>query len=71
MPSEHSAGTGVEPARPCDHSPLKRARLPIPPSGRIPDIFLVRFAKGELEGIGMKNGVASATPPALAIKLRG
>jgi hypothetical protein len=26
--------TGVEPARPCEHQPLKLARLPIPPPGQ-------------------------------------
>gem|GEM_PF-5854475 len=28
-------GTGLEPARSCDHNPLKVARLPIPPPAHV------------------------------------
>lgn len=32
-------GTGLEPARSCDHNPLKVARLPISPPAQITDIL--------------------------------
>ena len=40
--------TGVEPARPLRHTPLKRARLPIPPQGHLallPDLICSEDAK--------------------------
>ena len=58
--------TGLEPARPCEHQPLKLARLPIPPPGHRLKLSVVGcslFVAGAIPGFSLR------IPPLLEVFL--